>query len=685
VPLDVVVTPEPRGPNVLLDDLSPAQLQAVTTDAMPACVVAAAGTGKTRVLTRRIAYRIAAGSARAPNVLALTFTRKAATELQDRLNKLGLPQPVAAGTFHSMAAAALRQRWADRRQRAPVLLERKSRLLAPLAAGRKRLAGVPIGELASIVDWAQARMVAPEDLEAALSQAGRSAARSLRSVSAGDLAALYARYEHEKRRRGLVDFDDLLLRCAEAIENDASFGASQRWRWRHIFVDEFQDLNPLQFRLLQAWMGPSLDLYVVGDPDQAIYGWNGADPSLFDRVRELWPSTVVLRLEDNHRCSPQVLAVARAALDADVRRLRSACPDGPIPSVRCLPTEHAEAAAIASAIRRAHQDGISWNDIAVLTRTNAQLIPIREALEAAGIPVWMPLQDRLLDDPAVRSILKRIGREGRRPLQAVMAELAELGPDTDDGILAAASALMDLARAYRRQAHAASATQWLSWLKANAGEPAFDEAGFRAAGGGGRPPASEPARAAVAGVALCSFHRAKGLEWDMVWVAGLEAGLVPLGRDLSAEQEAEERRALYVALTRAARHLHCSWARQRSFGGAPAPRAPSPWLPGADSPLTSAVGASGEARSAGADPPADPALVGALHAWRARAALSAGMASNSVLHESTLNSVASRKPLTMEELLEVPGMGLVKAARYGEELLGICASAISPAAFERYH
>ena len=263
--------PGPAPPADLLADLTPSQHLAVTAPSPTVCVLASAGAGKTRSV-RRIGYRVVCGTADPRHVLAITFTRKAAGELRERLSGLGLARAVTAGTFPLPALSQLRRWWADRRTPEPALLERKGRLISELVAGRPGLPDVGVGELASQIEWAKARLVEP----AAFAAAAREARREL-PADAEAIAALYSRYEDEKRRRRLVDFDDLLARYAGALEVDGRFAAAQRWRWRHVFVDELQDVNPLQYRLLLALLGDNDDLFVVGDPNQAIYGWNGAD------------------------------------------------------------------------------------------------------------------------------------------------------------------------------------------------------------------------------------------------------------------------------------------------------------------------------------------------------------------------------------------------------------------------
>ena len=595
-------------PTDLLEGLTAPQQDAVLSDAAPLCIIAAAGAGKTRVLTRRIAYRCRSGAADPAHTLALTFTRKAAGELQQRLGVLGLRGGVNAGTFHSVALAQLQRWWSDRRQCPPTLLEHKPRLLGPLVEGRPGLEGIPLSEVAALIDWAQARTVAPDDLETAVGSYGRALPARLPAGAVGAVAAVFARYEHEKRRRGLVDFDDLLHRLADAIERDPDFAGAQRWRWRHVYVDEFQDLNPLQHRLLTVWLGDSVDLCVVGDPDQAIYGWNGADPGLLASMPERWPTTGVVRLDANHRCAEPIVRAAAAVLGPGGERLTGVHRTGPAPEVTGYDSDRAEARAIAAGVVTAQRHGRDWQDIAVLTRTNSQLATIREALDLVGVPSWSAAPDTKSED--------------ERPEDAVT---------------------------------------------------------------------------------LSTFHRAKGLEWGAVWVAGVEEGLVPMGRGIGPAAEQEERRLLYVALTRAADEVHVSWSATRTFGTHPVPRRPSRWLEAVAAAAESAA-ETGQTLEAGLGPAgwsrweqqraalkesaaragrplarrtpkgwpeADDELRRALLTWRSEAARHSGIPPQMVLHDATVEALASMRPSTMEDLLTMPGFGPVRADRYGPVLLDI--------------
>ena len=678
----------------LLDGLDPTQRAAVTSRAAPLCVLAGAGSGKTRVLTRRIGWRLAAGDAHAAHVLALTFTRKAAGELAERLRALGIRDQVAAGTFHAVAYAQLRRRWADQGRQPPVLLDRKGPLLARLLARNRGGAGgaggaaVQPADVAAEIEWAKARMVGPGDYAVEAEGAGR---RPPLAPSA--IAALFERYEDEKRRRGLVDFDDLLDLCATAVETDAAFAAAQRWRFRHLFVDEFQDVNPAQYRLLTAWLGDSVDLCVVGDPRQAIYSWNGADPTLLTRFPELYPGAEVVTLEENYRSSPQVLGVAGAVLAGP--GLRPNRPDGPVPEIRSFPTDDKEAQGVARLVRQARRPGAPWSDLAVLARTNAQLPLIERALRAAQVPYRVAGGGGFLNQPEIQEGLRTLSSAppgvdfrssladlavppGAEPGDTKRVTDLEAGPADGSAIeqrrLQLAN-LVEMGREYAAIDPAPSAAGFRAWLAASLADDGDDRRSDR--------------------VTLATFHKAKGLEWPVVFLVGLERGLVPIGRASGPAAEAEERRLLYVAVTRAAHRLVCTWAERRTFGGKAMGRAPSPFL----DPIEAACAEmAGGARPGGARPgatgiraararlervprrpseeieaDADPAVMTALRKWRAAVARASGVPAYVIFHDSTLAAVAAARPQTPEQLLGLPGVGPVKVSRYGPELLALLA------------
>jgi len=632
------------------------------------------------VLTRRIAWRVAQGEALASHVVALTFTRRAADELSFRLTALGVRDQVATGTFHALAYAQLRRRWADSGQPPPALLDRKLRLLLPLLPHRRGPGEPGAAEVATEIEWAQARMVSPAGYEAAVVAAGRKS-----PLPAPTVASLYDQYEQAKRKKALVDFDDLLLLCAQAVETDPDFATTQRWRFRHLFVDEFQDVNPLQFRLLEAWRGGRRDLCVVGDPRQAIYSWNGADPQYLTGFAQRFPDSTVVHLDENHRSSPQVVAVANAVLAGsdDAHPLRSTAADGPLPTVTAHSNEAEEARSVGRALRRRGGTG-RWSDLAVLARTHAQLVVFEDALKAAGVPYRLRGAAPFLDQPGVREAVVDLQRRpaGGR-LSTVLPDLDAAAAVADDGPGPGAeqrSNLEVLARLTREHLSAdpnGSVGGFVAWLRA-------------------RQAREEPLSGGQA-VELATFHAAKGLEWPVVFVVGLEQGLLPIGHATTPEARAEERRLLYVAVTRAERELHCSWAERRTFGARTVPRSPSPWLGAVEDAVDALVmpdrsgpdgrwqegvddgrarlrSARGGRRAVRAGEQADPVVLRALRSWRAGAARASGVPAFVVFHDTTLAAVAEARPHDRSSLLALPGMGPVKAERYGEALLAVVAS-----------
>jgi DNA helicase-2/ATP-dependent DNA helicase PcrA len=675
------VAPQRRGGDLssravdgdhLLHDLDETQRRAVTSRAQPLAILAPAGSGKTRVLTRRIAWRVATDDADPGHVLALTFTRKAAGELRDRLRALGLRDGVAAGTFHGVAWAQLRARWSDEGRTPPQLLVRKGRLIGDLL---RRSGGVTIPQLATEVEWAKARLVGPDRYaEATVSARRRTPAPPDR------IAELYAAYEDEKRKRRLVDFDDLLRLCSHLLETDASFAATQRWRFRHLFVDEFQDVNPLQMQLLEAWRGNRWDLCVVGDPHQAIYGWNGADAGFLEGFQRRYPPAEVILLDRNYRSTPQVLNAAAdvlAAAKVGDRAVKAIRPDGRMPRLERHPTDRDEAVAIARAVRDRRAPGSPWGAQAVLTRTHAQLPVIAEALRLAGVPHRVRGGADLLARPEVRACLDVL-RHGERLLAGALPDLKSLAADmeADRSEEADAVANVDLvvrcAYDHLRLDPAASSMGFLGWLVATL--------------------EAEGAEAGRDAVTLATFHAAKGLEWPVVHLAGLEDGYVPISHARTREARTEEARLLYVAMTRAEDELRCTWAASRDFGGKLVERRLSPWLGG----LSEAQRARPDAGTGGPPDdwrlhlaaqrrelaaatasirPAPSGALAALHEWRDEAARAARVDPHTLLDDRLLEAIVERRPTSTDELAEVPGMGRLLAARVGDGLLAALGTA----------
>ena len=666
----------------LLHGLDDAQRQAVSSSAMPLVVLAPAGSGKTRVLTRRIAYRIAVGEADPRHVLALTFTRKAAAELAERLARLGLRSEATIGTFHAVAWGLLRTRWSDQRRAQPSLLDRKGALVMevlPAGVGRDRRSAA--AELATEIEWAKARMITPDTYAEEASAAGR---RS--SLRAEQVATAYAAYETRKQRAGLVDFDDLLALCARAMEQDPAFAAAQRWRFRHLYVDELQDVNPQQFRLLEAWRGDRYDVTAVGDPQQAIYGWNGADAGFLLDIQRHWPPAQVVELVRSYRSSPQILQAASDVLRGarqPAQVIEAIRPDGTEPRIRALPTDRDEALAIARAARLAHAPGRPWSDQAVLVRTHAQTVLLAEAFREAGIPHRLRGGAAFLDRPEIRGALRDL-RAATGPLAIALADLEAtlepLGSEldiedelTDDGRrkaserLDALSALVQMGRDYLRLDPVGRADTFARWLVAT-----VQSEGDAGTGGDA--------------VDIATFHAAKGLEWTVVHLAGIEDGFVPVAHARTSAARAEEARLLYVAMTRAQRDLNVTWAQQRSFGGKVVERRRSPLLdpiverggsPAADEDRGTALAADDDFAAEVALRRADlergrrPLVPGldALHRWRDAAARAARVDPDAVLPDHVLTRVATARPRDVDELAGIRGVGTILARRLGPAML----------------
>ena len=555
----------------LLSGLTGAQRAAVTSAAPLLCVKAGAGSGKTTVLTRRVAWRVADEGIDPEHTLVVTFTRKAALELRERLGRLGVTG-VTASTFHGAAYGELRRHWADRAIAPPTLAPEPERLLRRLLSEEPGASPTTPSALAGELSWARARLIDPEDYPVAARAARRNPPLPFEQT-----ARLMERYEEMKRRRSVIDLDDLVLRCADLLEEDAAWAAAARWRLRHLFVDEFQDVNPAQWRLLEAWRGGRRDLCVVGDGRQAIYSWNGSDPSLIERLPDLVPGTVVLSLDENHRSTQRIVGAASAVLcppdGGDVASPRTSSPtpipsatsdEGPAPCLEGFEDEDAEADAVVAWLRTTRLPGHPLRRLAVLARTHARLEPVADALGALHIPVRRAGVTRRT--PELAALLRSLRSMARdAPLRAALVEVvADAGAGAGDhleppaGATSASELLARLADEHAWQETVPTVGSFLAWFTANRADTGWT---------------------GEDGVELLSFHQAKGLEWPAVAVIGLETGTMPIAYAADDLAIAEERRLLYVAMTRAERHLWCSWAeRGRSSGLTAVARERSPFL-----------------------------------------------------------------------------------------------------------
>jgi ATP-dependent DNA helicase UvrD/PcrA len=674
-------------PDRLLADLNEAQLEAVRAVDGPVAIIAGAGTGKTRVVSRRAAYAIATGHVPADQALVVTFTDKAAGEMADRLRELGLPG-VTARTFHAHALSQLRFFWPLHHDGAPLpdLLDSKLSLLSRIA---RRLPGhyrfTAAKDLADEIEWAKSRRLGPAGYERAAALANRE------PPIPGDLfVRAFGDYERAKIRAGRIDFDDLLTETIDLLEGDSEAAATVRARKRWFSVDEYQDTNPLQERLLELWAGESRDVCVVGDADQTIYTFAGASPAYLETFAERHPGARIVELTENYRSTPQVLDLANRLLwnAGRPKRLRATRPGGPDPAIARHATDEAELTWLVARVEELRDAGTPLREIAVLARTNAQLEPVEAALTRAGIPFRIR-GVAFFRRPDVRAAIDLIRRSrdtaaaSGQPLVAAIraAWTRELGfeegaEERGNEARERAAALETLAGIIDDVLAGAPALT-RDELLANLARRAATEQAAADAGAG-------------AGVELVTYHRAKGLEWDAVFLPMLEEGSLPIRQafDDDAALE-EERRLLYVGITRARVHLGLSWAERRDGRGTVGrggSRRPSRFLAGLlargprreSSRRSVAVGPGRVATAAGDGPrraaERDSPVMAALREWRRRRAADDDVPAFVIAHDATLRSIAEVRPGTLSGLARVKGMGPTKLERYGNEILAAIAS-----------
>jgi DNA helicase-2/ATP-dependent DNA helicase PcrA len=599
-----------RDPESVLAALDPEQREVARATRGPVCVLAGAGTGKTRAVAHRIAYAVWTGAVDPGHVLAVTFTSRAAGELRGRLRQLGAAdiglERVQARTFHAAALRQLNHFWPRTvGGRPPAVLDSKISLLSEAARRLKLKFGVPeLRDIASEIEWSKVTQVRPDEYPAAAAKAGR-----LAPLGPEKMARMYAGYEELRRERHLVDFESVLELTAAIIAEHRAAAAAVRDRYRYFVVDEYQDVNPLQKLLLESWAGERDDICVVGDPRQTIYSFTGATPAYLTGFTAEFPAATVVRLVRNYRSTPQVVALANQLTGAGGARplaaqlragqLRAggrgpaapggagpgaAGPGGP-PLVAQQPAgeapefaeygdEQAEALSVAARAAALVSGGVPPRQIAVLVRTNAQTPLFEQALADAGIPCQVRGAERFFDRAEVRQAvgLLRAAVKSARSDPEPPDELA--GPT---GSTAAASAEvrhilagLGLTRV-APPGRGAARDRWesleaLAQLAQDffAADPQASLTGFVAELSHRAAIEHAPA---MEGVTLASLHAAKGLEWDVVFLPGLSDGNLPIVHAQTDEAVEEERRLLYVGVTRARQRVYLSWSLARSAGG----------------------------------------------------------------------------------------------------------------------
>lgn len=700
----------PTVPDRLLAPLNAQQAAAAAQPTGPVRILAGAGTGKTRTVTHRIAGQIASGSFDPSQILAVTFTERAAAEMRTRIAALlagdthrtgGPPAAVRTVTFHAAAWAQVRHFWADLVGAGlvpdsggmPEVLASK----IPLLFGAARRLGVDVADLAAEVEWAANAALDPSQI----ADSGRD-----ELLDATTLAEVVAAYTAEKARRGVVDYEDMLRLARQLLDLDGP-AASIRDRYRSFTVDEFQDTNTLQWRLLRAWAGDRDDVCVVGDPAQTIFSFTGAVSGFLRRFDQAFPGTVTVQLDQSYRSTPQVLAIANRILGRRAPDLRPTVDgDGaPRPVFAECEDDEAEMAAVVKAIAQLAGDSVAYREMAVCYRINAQAAAWEDALRDHGIPVTVRGEGSFYDRAEVKQAVRALVQAVQRPAPTGEPPPVVPGPVANPNPVVEAETVFGQALSWRPNRPPEGRRARERW---EAIEAVRDEVAGLVADGLDLDAVAEELRRRVAAgrdhrhdaVTLMSLHRAKGTEFDAVFLVGVEEGLMPISHAATDDEVDEERRLLYVGATRARRWLSITWAASRpNRRGKPTSRRPSRFLynlgPGA--PTTgggrtgrgavngrsgSHVGHSdhsgGKGRRATAsldDLPedADPLLAQRLRDWRRSRSRDDGVPAFVVFNDATLIALARRRPADRRALLGVKGFGPTKADRYGTEVLAIVA------------
>jgi len=611
---------------VILDGLNPEQRRAAEAVRGPVCILAGAGSGKTTTITRRIAWQVASEAFRADEILAVTFTDKAAGVMKARLAQLGVPA-IQARTFHSAALGQLHRYAPGSVGR---ILPTKALVLRQIANSLPRPYRFrPAVDLATEIERAKNRRVAPHAYLDSL--AGHEP-----PIPADLMVRVYGEYERRKAAKNELDFEDVLALAIRMLEDDAHACADVRERYRAFTVDEYQDVNLLQQTLLELWLGPRDDLCVVGDDYQAIYSFTGASPAWLLGMRERFPHATVARLEENYRSTPEVLSLANRLvpkLGGAEKVLRATRPPGPEPEVRAFATAEAEGAWLVAELERLAAEGVPLEETAILCRTNARLADFEELLHDAQLSFQ---GSSLLEREAARRLLRALRglgsagvaarvrslaeeagwlpvlpeRLGERELvrQTDLARLVRLAESFDDGARTCGEFVADLQRRF------------------------------------------DPGGDAARGVHLLTYHRAKGLEFEAVFLPRVEDRELPSRLAKTDEERAEERRLLYVGMTRARRVLAVTWSRR-----------PSPFV--------AELGVAAAVRPAPSQKTAWTPEGEAIRRWRAERARAEGVPAYTVFPDRTIEELLARRPRTQAELAGVHGLGPSRIARFGPELL----------------
>ncbi|MGO4255447.1 ATP-dependent DNA helicase UvrD2 [Marmoricola sp. RAF53] len=687
----------PGSAERLLEALDPEQRLVAEALRGPVRVLAGAGTGKTRAITHRIAYGVATGTYNPTEVLAVTFTTRAAGEMRTRLRALGAPG-VQARTFHSAALRQVRYFWPRVYGGEPPELTASKIPIVAGAARRNRLEvdQARLRDLASEIEWAKVTNVRPDDYERVAPTRGR----EVSGLDHGVVGHVFATYEELKRDQGRMDMEDVLLIGAALLSEDERVAASVRSQYKWFVVDEFQDVSPIQAALLDLWTGGRDEICVVGDPAQTIYSFAGARASYLQEFTRKHPGATSVELVRNYRSTPQVIKAANELLHGTPTgsvTLRAQRPAGDEVRWQEATDEVAEAEAVVAEVQRLRAAGVPLREMAVLFRINAQSETFEEALASRSIPYVVRGAARFFERPEVRQAL------------ALMRASLRAGEPATDGLLDQVHGVLGgmgwgpEAPAARGQAR----DRWesLMALVSQAEEYAAAEIAPTLEGFVAELDrrAAEQHAPVADGVTLATLHTAKGLEWDAVFLAGVQEGSMPITYADTPAAVEEERRLLYVGITRARKHLMISWSLARNPGGQ-ARRKPSRFLAGLrpESVMDRAApsgGGGGKRASRKASVckmcrrplatpkernrgfcddcpiPYDEELFASLKAWRKERADAESVPAFVVFSDATLEAIAEVRPTDRDALLRINGIGAAKLEKYADDVLAVLAGA----------
>ena len=654
-----------------LDVLDPEQRAVAQQTTGAICVRAGAGTGKTRAITYRIAQAVRTGAVRPQQILAVTFTKRAAGEMRSRLRNLGV-EGVQTRTFHSAALSQLQYFWPQAiGGRVPEIKESKAALVSSAAAQL----GIPndsvtVRDLAAEIEWAKVSLITPEQYPARARETGRV---GMSGRSPEDIARVMRLYEEIKTERAVIDFEDVILIMIGILIDRPDIARHIRDQYTYFVVDEYQDVSPMQHRLLQLWLGGRKNICVVGDAAQTIFTFTGAKSSYLEGFSREFRGCAEVTLNRNYRSTPEIIDLANTVVNSGVGveavHLRAMNESGSPVHFSAFMHGSQEAEEIVRNIERLRADGIRLDRIAVLYRINSQSQEFERALQTAGIPYVVQGQE---------SFFKR--KEIGEAMIALRAEARDIlaGNGVSDDLPAVVDRVLRLMgwRPEGPQVRGASRERWESldalrilaedlWEVRHAGICEFvAELEER------RADHNAPSTHAVI---LSSLHAAKGLEWDIVFLAGLAEGLMPITYANSQADIEEEKRLLYVGITRARRELYLSYAE--AYGnrrGGKVSRFLEGLWPKTQSRSTQARHrAVKEMKDFERENPELLAVFDRLRVWRSQKAEELGKPTYTIFHDSTLRAIACAEPHNLEELGSIRGVGKLKLAAYGPGILKV--------------